>query len=191
MLFCLSVLSSFGAVEISEQAIYTRMCDASAGIALSTNIFVAADDESNRLRTYARNKPGVPIAELELGGFLQIGKGNPEIDVEGAARVGNIVYWITSHGRNRDAEVRPSRQRFFATEISGTEQPRLKVSGRPYGNLLRDLIAEPQLKKFDLEEAAGKAPKKKNALNIEGLCTRPDGSLLIAFRILCRKRKRC
>ena len=113
-----SVLSTFGAVRISEETIYTRMCDASAGIALSTNIFVAADDESNQLRTYARNRPGAPVNLLELGGFLQIGKGNPEIDVEGAAQVGDIVYWITSHGRNRDGEIRPSRQRFFSTRIS-------------------------------------------------------------------------
>ena len=174
--------STFGAVQISDEAIYARMCDASAGIALSTNIFVAADDESNRLRTYSRSRPGIPIHELPLGGFLQIGKGNPEIDVEGAAQVGDVVYWITSHGRNRDGEVRPSRRRFFATRITGQDDPRLELIGRPYANLLRDLTADPQFSHLELDEAAGKAPKKKGALNIEGLCTRPDGTLLIAFR---------
>lgn len=178
----ISVLSALGAVQFSEETVFTRMCDASAGVALSTNIFVAADDESNQLRTYARNRPGMPVNQMELGGFLQIGKGNPEIDVEGAAQVGEVVYWITSHGRNRDGEIRPSRQRFFATRISGKGEPRLELTGRPYANLLRDLISEPHLQQFELEEAAGKAPKKKNALNIEGLCARPDGTLLIAFR---------
>jgi hypothetical protein len=185
----LGLASSFDAVQISEERVYTRMCDASAGIALSTNIFVAADDESNQLRTYARSRPGVPVSQLELGGFLMIGKGAPEIDTEGAAQVGDTVYWITSHGRNRDGEIRPSRQRFFATKINTNGEPRLEVSGRPYANLLRDLIAEPQFSGFELEEAAGKAPKKKNALNIEGLCARPDGTLLIAFRNPVPKKK--
>jgi hypothetical protein len=172
----------FAAVHLSEETVFARMCDASAGIALSPTIFVAADDESNQLRTYSRLKPGPPIHQLELGAFLQIGKGKPEIDAEGAAQVGDIVYWITSHGRNKDGEVRLSRQRFFATRITGGDQPRLEVTGRPYGNLLRDLVNDPQLAGFELEDASEKAPKKKNALNIEGLCARPDGSLLIAFR---------
>ncbi|MGZ8900249.1 MAG: DUF3616 domain-containing protein, partial [Limisphaerales bacterium] len=159
-----------------------RMCSASAGVALSTDVFVAADDESNRLRIYSRAKPGVPINKLELGSFLQIGKGNAETDLEGAAQVGEMVYWITSHARNRDGEARPARQRFFATKISGREQPRLETTGQAYGNLLRDLMAEPRFREFGLAEAAGKAPNKKGALNIEGLCARPDGSLLIAFR---------
>jgi hypothetical protein len=175
-------VSALGAVDISEETIFLRMCSASAGVSLSTNIFVAADDESNRLRTYSREKPGVPIYQLELGSFLQIGKGNSVIDLEGAARVGDTVYWITSHARNRDGEERPTRQRFFATKVSGAEQPRLEPMGRAYGNLLRDLIAEPRFQEFELIEAAKKAPNKKGALNIEGLCARPDGSLLIAFR---------
>jgi hypothetical protein len=99
------------------------------------------------------------------------------------------VYWIGSHGRNRDGEVRPNRQRFFATKISGKDQPRIELTGRPYGNLLRDLIADPQFARFELEEAAGKAPNKKNGLNIEGLCARPDGTLLIAFRNPVPKKK--
>ena len=33
----------------------------------------------------------------------------PEADIEGATRVQDRVYWITSHGANNDGEVRPSR----------------------------------------------------------------------------------
>ena len=173
---------SFGAVEVAQETIFARMCSASAGVALNGDLFAVADDESNRLRVYSRAKPGIPIHQLELGGFLQIGKGKAEIDLEGAAQVGDVVYWITSHARNRDGESRPARQRFFATRIAGVEDPRLEPTGRAYGNLLRDLIAEPRFREFDLAKAAGKAPNKKDALNIEGLCAQPDGSLLIAFR---------
>jgi hypothetical protein len=174
--------SGLGGVHISEEKIYAHMCDASAGIALSADLFVAADDESNKLRAYSRSRPGSPIHELDLTRPLQIGRGDPETDVEGAAQIGDVVYWITSHGRNKDGKFRPSRQRFFATRISPGTQPRLEFTARLYAGLLRDFAAEPQLKAFNLERASGLAPKDKGALNIEGLCSRPDGSLLIAFR---------
>lgn len=173
---------AFAAVQISEEKIFSHMCDASAGIALNADLFVAADDESNKLRTFSRSRPGNPLHELDLTIPLQIGRGNPETDVEGAAQVGDIVYWITSHGRNKDGKFRPSRQRFFATRLVGGDQPRLEFTGRLYAGLLRDLATDPQLKVFGLDRASRLAPKDKGALNIEGLCARPDGSLLIAFR---------
>jgi len=186
VIWLLSAGSAFGAAHVWNEATYARMCSASAGVALTPDHFVVADDESNRLRTYSRSKPGLPIHELDLRGFLQVGKGNPEIDLEGAAQVDDVVYWISSHGRNRDAEVRPSRQRFFATKINGE---RLQPAGKPYANLLNDLIAEESLLEFGLEAAAQKAPNKKGGLNIEGLCARPDGTLLIAFRNPVPKKK--
>jgi hypothetical protein len=158
------------------------MCDASAGIALSDDLFVAADDESNTLRTYSRSRPGEPVHELVLHNFLLIGRGDPEADIEGAAQVGDVVYWITSHGRNKDGKFRPSRQRFFATRLNQTGEPRLEPAGKIYPGLLRDLSTAPQLRKFRLDQASQLAPKDKGGLNIEGLCSRPDGSLLIAFR---------
>ena len=170
------------AVQISEEKLFSHMCDASAGIALSPDLFVAADDESNKLRTFSWSRPGNPVHELDLTIPLQIGRGNPETDVEGAAQVGDVVYWITSHGRNKDGKVRPSRQRFFATRLVGGAQPKLEFTGKLYAGLLRDFASDPQLKSFDLYRASGLAPKEKGALNIEGLCSRPDGSLLIAFR---------
>jgi hypothetical protein len=58
----------------------------------------------------------------------------------------------------------------------------LAPAGRPYKSLLRDLINEPGLKPFRLEDASRRAPKLPNAFNIEGLCATPDGRLLIGFR---------
>jgi hypothetical protein len=169
-------------VKFSEHTTYFHMCDASAGIALSEDLFVAADDESNQLRTYSRSHPGKPVGELDLSAPLLIGRGDPETDIEGAAQVGDLVYWITSHGRNKDGKFRPSRQRFFATRLNTTGQPRLEFTGQLYAGLLRDLSSDPQLKPFALDRASRLPPKDKGALNIEGLCSRPDGSLLIAFR---------
>jgi hypothetical protein len=178
----LLTISVSGAVKFSEPAAFFGMCDASAGFALNGDLFVAADDESNDLRTYSRRRPGHPVSTLDLRRFLLIGLGDPESDIEGSAQVGDIVYWITSHGRNKDGKFRPSRQRFFATRLSTNGPPRLEITGKIYAGLLRDLSVDPQLKPFGLERASALPPKDKGALNIEGLCSRPDGSLLIAFR---------
>ena len=173
---------AFSEVKFSEPTTFFGMCDASAGFALTDDLFIAADDESNELRTYSRSRPGHPVSKLDLRSFLLIGHGDPETDIEGSAQVGDTVYWITSHARNKDGKPRPARQRFFATQISKTGQPTLQPAGKLYAGLLRDLSFDPQLKQFGLYGASQLAPKDKGALNIEGLCSRPDGSLLIAFR---------
>jgi hypothetical protein len=54
--------------------------------------------------------------------------------------------------------------------------------GKVYSTLLIDLVTDSRLKKYDLEAASEKAPKKKGALNIEGLAATPDGKLLVGFR---------
>lgn len=158
---------------------FTGMCDASAGIFLSEDLLVVADDEQNLINTYSIEKKGSPISKLDLTSFLQVSRKNPEVDLEGAARVGDTIYWIASHGRNEKGEVRLSRQRFFATDVVNHA---LKTKGAPYVRLLEDLASAPGLAALNLRGAARSAPKDAGALNIEGLCARPDGSLLIAFR---------
>jgi hypothetical protein len=74
-------------VKFSEPTTFFGMCDASAGFALTDDLFIAADDESNELRTYSRSKPGHPVAKLDLQRFLLIGRGDPESDIEGSGQV--------------------------------------------------------------------------------------------------------
>ena len=59
---------------------------------------------------------------------------------------------------------------------------RLTPLGKPYQNLLLDLLRDPRLKRFKLREGSRLAPKLPGALNIEGLCATPDNHLLIGFR---------
>ena len=54
--------------------------------------------------------------------------------------------------------------------------------GRPYENLIRDLIRDPKLRPLKLAEASAREPKARGALNIEGLSATSDGHLLIGFR---------
>ena len=159
------------------------MCDASAVVAVDTGRFLVADDEDNILRLYSRERGGAPLQTFNMSGFLRVSSKSPEADLEGAARVGDRIYWVTSHALNKNAKDRPNRRRFFATQIvSSNEIVRIEPVGRPYLNLLSDLINEPRLRRFDLIAASRRAPKSGDALNIEALCATPEGTLLIGFR---------
>jgi hypothetical protein len=167
----------------SEPITHTGACDASAAAVLSQSTFAIASDEDNLLRVYHVDQPGAPLRSLDVRSFLQLDPGSDETDIEGAARINDRVYWITSHARNKDGKERPNRQRLFATKIiDSSVSARLEPIGKPYRNLLRDLIALPALHPFNIASASTKAPKEHGALNIEGLAAAPDGGLLIGFR---------
>jgi hypothetical protein len=171
-------------VQLREPVFYVGCCDASAGVAMSSNLFLVANDEDNLLRVYRRDRPGPPVQGFQAGPFLHVDPRKPESDLEAAAAVGDRIYWITSHGRNRSGEARESRHRFFATAFRVNEKGavELRAIGRPYARLLDDLLREPRLRKFNLLAASLRAPKDEGGLNIEGLCATTNGELLIGFR---------
>jgi hypothetical protein len=159
------------------------MCDASAVVMVGPEHFLVADDEDNILRLYSRTQDGAPVESMDLSQFLHVDLQSPEVDLEGAAPLGDRVYWISSHARNKNGKDRPSRRRFFATTLTRTNNATvMQPVGLAYELLLEDLLREPQLQPFRLAAAAQRAPKSKNALNIEGLCATPDGHLWIGFR---------
>jgi hypothetical protein len=168
-------------VHGQEKTTYRGICDASAAVALGRHHFVVADDndESNSLRIYRRGDPA-PADVAELGAFL---KADKEADLEGAAAIGTRIYWISSHGRNKDAEFREQRLRLFATDWQPASTPTLRPIGQPYTALLNDLLKADEKWGFGLAEAAKRAPEDdKGGLNIEGLASTADGKLLIGFR---------
>ncbi len=160
--------------------IYRGMCDASAGVPLAGELFAVADDEDNRLRVYSRAAPGEAVAIVDLGAFLELEAKSPEIDFEAATRAGDRIYWLGSHGRSKGGKPRPNRLRLVATSVDAAGA--LAPVGRPYTGLIDDLLDEPRLAAYDLRAAEARAPKEVGGLNIEGLATMPDGSLLIGFR---------
>ncbi len=169
---------------LGEPTLHIGCCDASAGVAVSTNLFLVANDEDNSLRVYRSDRSGPAVQSFQTGPFLHVDPRKPESDIEGAARVGDRIYWITSYGRNREGEERESRHRFFATTFHVREQGKveLRAVGRPYARLLDDMIKDSRLAKFRLGLAAMHAPKEPNGLNIEGMCATPEGEILIGFR---------
>jgi hypothetical protein len=168
---------------ISTQSFYVGMCDASAAVALNNDLFAVANDEDNSLRIYPAAKGGPPVSSQDLSGLLRVSKKKPETDLEGACWLGDTIYWISSHGRNRDGQFRASRHRFFGTKVEEREgRLQLAPAGRVYVSLLSDLLRDRRLRPFQLDRASLLAPKAPGALNIEGLCATPEHHLLIGFR---------
>jgi hypothetical protein len=158
--------------------VYRLLCDASAAISLSAAHFIVANDERNVLRIYRRGQAD-PIESVDLATFLDT-SANKESDLEGAATIGDRVYWISSHGRNKEGEVQKRRYRFFATQIvTGSAAPSVRPVGKAYRDLLSDLIAAPQLAAYNLEDAAKLAPEAKGGLNIGLRNPNPDGKALV------------
>lgn len=176
----LAPCQTFSSELISE---YSGTCDASAAVALNKDTFVVGNDEDNVLRTYQLGKTDSPLNRLDLTAFLKTNPEHPEADIEAATRIGQIIYWITSHGANSSSKKRPGRRRFFATAITDTNgNPSLSGVGQPYVNLLTDLAKFPALRPVKMKKAAKIAPKEIGGLNIEGLSAMHDGGVLIGFR---------
>jgi hypothetical protein len=105
----------------------------------------------------------------------------PESDIEAAARLGDVAYWMTSHARNREGKRKDARLLFFATTATdGSED--LRPVGQGYPQLLEDLLADARYARFELAAASELAPKDTGGLNLEGLGERPEGGLWIGFR---------
>ena len=173
---------------------YRGMCDASAAAFLGDGHFVMADDESNVLRIYSLEKgKDMPVGQLDLGKFLGApGQKHPESDIEGCTQIGDTLYWITSHGRNKDGKWRPMRYRFFATQmVPAGEEGRfdLKPKGEAYSGLVSGLLdlKNPSLLPYigvtGKKDKSGRLAPKKDGLNIESLCASEDGKIIyIGFR---------
>jgi len=183
-----------GGGPLAEELVFRGASDASAAVAISRDMFIVADDENNVLRVYRTGQGGQPVFSYDLTGFLGIDPEHPEADIEGATMIGSHIYWITSHGRNKDGKMRPNRYRFFATDVRVNDG---SVTVRPVGTPCRTLVHEllqthsaalgfdrttrfgVDLKKKEREKLA----PKEDGLNIEALCASPDGNTIyIGFR---------
>lgn len=170
-----------------DTLVFRGLADASAIEALDADWIVLADDEDNQLRLYRRDQPGAPIQQTDLRAFLELKQGKQqksrEVDIEGSARIGDHIFWISSHGRNALGKPAPERRRFFCTRVDARDGvPQLVPEGPVITNLLERLEADPRLQHFHLSSAAELAPKAEGGLNIEGLSPTPEGALLLAFR---------
>ncbi|MDX1951162.1 MAG: DUF3616 domain-containing protein [Verrucomicrobiota bacterium] len=170
------------AVMIEKVYSFTGLCDGSAAVALDHRHFAVADDETNVVRVYQLDGKTEPISFIDLTEHLDVDPEEPETDIEGAARIGNKIYWITSHGRNKNAKRRPSRHRLFATEIIAGAVPSLKPPRNFSKSFLEDLLKEKRFDSFPLKTAEKLAPKAEGGFNIEGLAAWNSTQLLVGLR---------
>ncbi len=184
--------------EPTESAVapmlYSGMSDASAAVALDERLFLAADDERNTLKVYRCDRGGPAVHAIawdEPLGIDLLNDTHPEVDIEGGTVLGDRIFWISSHGRNKEGVWRANRHRFFAMTVTVTnEGVKAEPFGKAYDNLAVDLANDLRLQDLGWLKALGlgdlQAPKlapKRDGLNIEGLCATRDGkSLLIACR---------
>lgn len=189
MIGAFSLWSAAGWSDDAGELRFSGTSDASAAVAVDETHFLVADDENNTLRLYRWDRPGLPVALVPWDAQLDIDPDtdkHPEADIEGAAVLGEHVYCVSSHGRNKNGKWRPNRHRFFAITVTPTPTGiRLEPFGKPIDSLARYLAADCGLD--DVVRAEEKknqrlAPKR-DGLNIEGLAAMPDGrSLLIGLR---------
>lgn len=139
---------------------YDGVCEASAAAALGSTRFAVASDETETLTVYQRGKPA-PLATFVHANVS---------DIEASTRIGNVIYWLTSHSFNNSGEDKPKRKVLFATRV--VAGPALAATGTEFHGLramIADALAIPE---------ATLAPN----LNIEGLAATLDGHLLVGLR---------
>jgi hypothetical protein len=203
----LSGLPSNPAGAAPTHIVFEGMCDASAAVALDARTFAVADDEDNILRVYDVGKGGPPLWMVDLSPALPLRKADqaatdpekaakkaakraqkkgakkaPETDLEAATSLGELAYWLTSHGRNSKGKLQKTRYILFATSPPHPGQA-VSLVGQPYLSLLDDLVEAPALRRFDLAAASERPPKEEGGLNIEGLTAVRDAeAMYVGFR---------
>ena len=139
---------------------YDGVCEASAAAILDEDHFAVASDDREDLTVYKRGN-AAPLSRFVHDGVT---------DLEAAARIGDTIFWVTSHSLNKDDEDKQKRKVLFATSIASDG------SLVEAGTVFRDLRSK-VAKLLGIEEETLKA-----SLNIEGLAATPDGKLLVGLR---------
>jgi hypothetical protein len=177
---------------------YRQTCDGSFGVALDSQYFVDGNDEDQGLRIYLRGADAGPVKTIDVSAGLGVA-GADEVDLEDAARIGDRMFAVSSHGRNKDGKLERMRYRFFALDVGGTV-PNVSLTMVGYTSTLLDQLIKsanwvtPNQTVIAALAAAsnlGKATDaslapKLNGSNIEGLAWLPTASrprqLVLGFR---------
>ncbi|MEU6815230.1 DUF3616 domain-containing protein [Streptomyces sp. NPDC046860] len=170
------------AVQRPSDARYlTGASDASAAVDAGGGYVLVANDEDNTLRLYDGSASGAPVRSWDLSSALGASK---EADIEGAARVGNTVYWTGSLGNNKDGAYKADRNTVFTTTLSGSGAATSVAFGGAGHRLRDDLVAWDRANGdrygFAAATADGQTPKQADGFNVEGLEFAP-GSTTTAY----------
>ncbi|MDC0325776.1 DUF3616 domain-containing protein, partial [bacterium] len=157
---------------LQHTAYYSGSCDGSGGVALGEKHFAVVNDETSRLLIYRRLEPGAPVQIVNLRKALELKK-KEEGDLEGLARIGDILYVLGSHSRDRDGKKQKERRKLLALRIISTDEKfELKPIGDVYEDLMDDFEDHKPFKSLNLKESAKESGDNPEGFNIEGLCSR-------------------
>lgn len=175
---------------IPGTATYNGTTDGSAAVWAGDH-FIDFNDETNVARLWKAGTSGNAVKSWDLSSALGLSK---EADFEDAARIGNDVLVITSHGRNKDGEYKADRYRFAKLTISGSGATTgLTVAGYTK-TLLENMLDSTKWQTPDTEvinllkdrtklgtaTVANLAPKI-DGFNIEGLAQLPGATTRVAI----------
>ncbi|WP_397595895.1 DUF3616 domain-containing protein [Silanimonas sp.] len=181
MSLCCATLA-LASPAIASEPRFIGACDASAAVTLTGGALLVASDEDNLLRAYAPGRPE-PLFQLDVSPMLGGPALREEADLEGATRIDDRLYWIASHGADKNGRRRAARHALFAMrELERDGRVALVPIGTVHTGLIEALARHPALRDVPLAEAAKLPPKQEGALNIEALGADPDGRLWIGFR---------
>jgi hypothetical protein len=177
---------------------YKQTCDGSLGVMIDATHFLDGNDEQQGMRVYTRGANASPVKTIDVSAMLGLST-DDEADFEDAARIGDRVYVIGSHGRNKDGKLDRARYRFFGMDVAGTS-PGITLTVPGYTTKLLDQMllaanwATPNtavIATLTAKSNLGTSPDASLAplaggINIEGLAWAPTASrpsqLLIGFR---------
>jgi hypothetical protein len=114
--------------SLSTPVLFEGAVDGSAAVAVGDGFFVDATDEDNEFRLYDV-KGGLPPKKLDVGveaavkSALGVEK-IKECDLEGAAKIGDVIFWIGSHARNKNAEGKKNARSYLQRNLAGRANTR-------------------------------------------------------------------
>ena len=144
-----------------------------SGAGVAGNYIVVCDDESPHCVYVCEWPSGKYVGAISMiPGECDQDSDGAELDLEGIACDGNIVYVIGSHSTNKKTKRAPSREHVFRFELNAAGG----AVATPVSASLRGVIES----RASLAPALKKAPKK-GGVDIEGVAFR-DGWLYAGFR---------
>ncbi|MFD2569251.1 putative Ig domain-containing protein [Spirosoma soli] len=194
--YVINYASSAGSNTPNTTRFHTGVSDASTAILVDNNYMFVADDENQVLRLYNRQNSGLPVSGFDFTsslGLTDISGGTPrEVDIEASIRRNNRIFWLGSISNADGGNLRPNRDRIFATDVTGNgAASTLSYVGR-YDFLREDII------NWDVNNGHGKGAnyyglqasaadgigaKQSSAFNLEGAEFAPDDiAVYLGFR---------
>jgi hypothetical protein len=168
----------------SSDRYYSGAGNASTEISVGDGYFIAGDDLSNVLRLYDSSMSGAPVNTFDFTGELP--DGATSIDIEAAARVGDVIYWLGSQSNSDSGNPRPAADTLFATQITGSGADTTLSYLGSYTGLRDDLINwdETNGNPLGLQSAGSNPSKQATGLNVEGVEFAPGSTTTayVAFR---------